>query len=220
MYILTLQYLKIFILLVFLMTACNAQKTPTFPNPTATLPTFTTRESPTFSNQSSPETPAIILSPPVPPEPMPQDIIGGSNVQDGPFTFFLWLFRDPTMNQQPAATSLYSDMNGIGAYMFWTYQDENSIGPVETYWGTLPHLEQLLQGTYTVISNGSSGGRMGGIMLPGGPYIPGESEKGDKIQVALKVMTPDSEYGAVLIFTLYQGSSGFEPTNISVEALQ
>jgi hypothetical protein len=111
-------------------------------------------------------------------------------------------------------------MNGIGAYMFWTYQGENSIGPVETYWGTLPHLGQLLQGTYTAISNGSSGGRMGGINLPGGFYIPGESESGDEIQVVLKVTTPDSEYGAVLIFTLHQGSSGFEPTNISVKPLQ
>lgn len=61
---------------------------------------------------------------------------------------------------------------------------------------------------------------MGGINLPGGFYIPGESESGDEIQVVLKVTTPDSEYGAVLIFTLHQGSSGFEPTNISVKPLQ
>lgn len=104
--------------------------------------------------------------------------------------------------------------------MFWLYQGEGPVGPVETYWGTLPHLNQLLQGTYNVISNGNSGGRMGGVMLPGGPYIAGESKNGDEIQIALKVIAPDSEYGAVLTFTLHQGLSGFEPTNISVEALQ
>lgn len=87
---------------------------------------------------------------------------------------------------------------------------------METRWGTLPQLDQLLQATYSSISVGSSGGRTGGVMLPGGSFIPGESKLGDRVQIALKVITPDSEYGAVLAFTLKQGANGFEPADISV----
>ncbi len=156
----------------------------------------------------------------VPPQPTPQDSLGGGTAFDGHFVFDLRLFRDPAFNQHPVATSLYSDMEGIGAWMYWSYTGADAIGPVETYWGTLPQLDQLLQGTYDSIQLGSSGGRTGGVMLPGGFFVPGESKPGDRIQVALKVVTPEGEYGAVLVFTLKQGTNGFEPTHISVDVLK
>jgi len=118
------------------------------------------------------------------------------------------------------ATSLYSDMNGIGSFMYWCYQGSEPIGPIETYWGTLPQLNQLLQETYESIQPGSCGGRTGGILLPGGFFMSGESKAGDRVQVALKVRTGDKEFGAVISFTLIQGPSGFEPINISVTPLQ
>jgi len=156
---------------------------------------------------------------PFPPQPTPGNVIGGGIVKDGPFVFDLRLFRDPSFSQQPVATSFYSDLNGIGAYMYWFYQGSDVIGPVETYWGTLPSLNQLQSETYPSISLGSSGGRTGGILLPGGFFLSGESKTGDRIQVAIKVHTPNGDFGAILHFTLNQGANGFEPTDISVDVL-
>jgi len=150
---------------------------------------------------------------------MPADVIGGGAVKDGPFVFDLRLFQDPSFGQQPVAASLYSDLNGIGAYLWWVYQGPEATGPVQTYWGTLPHLDQLDQATFASISKGSNGGRTGGVLLPGGPFLPGESNPGDRIHLALKVHTPNGNFGAVLHFTLNQDANGFEPTDISVDVL-
>jgi DNA-binding CsgD family transcriptional regulator len=113
--------------------------------------------------------------PVIPPQPTPGDILGGGTVSDGHFVFDLRLFRDASLGQHPVTTSLYSDLEGTGAWMYWFYTGADTIGPVETYWGTLPQLDQLLQERYAVIQLGSSGGRSGGVMLPGGAFIPGES---------------------------------------------
>ena len=156
----------------------------------------------------------------LPTEPTPQNIIGGGTLQNGPFSFELRLFQDPTLNQHPVATSLYSDLNGFGEYMYWTYMDMDTIGPVETYWGTLPHyFDQLQQATYPSIGRGSNGGRTGGVLLPGGSFISGESKAGDRVRVALQVVTPNGKYGAMLEFTLKQGTNGFEPSDISIGIL-
>lgn len=154
-----------------------------------------------------------------PPEPTPADVLGGGSVQDGPFTFDLRLFRDPAFTPQPVAPSLYSDMQGWGAYTYWTYTGSEVIGPVTTYWGTEPQVDQLLQATYSLVAIGSSGGRTGGILLPGGSMIPGRSQAGDRERLVLKVTTPRGDFGAVLLFTLQRGSSGFEPIDISTEPL-
>ncbi len=156
----------------------------------------------------------------IPPQPTPPSVLGGGTVFDGHFVFDLRLIRDPVFNQHPVATSLYSDMEGIGAWMYWFYNGADVIGPVETYWGTLPHVDQLIQETYPSIQIGSSGGRNGGVMLPGGFFMPGESKPGDRIQVALKVITPDGEHGGVLAFTLIRGANGLEPSDILVDILK
>lgn len=153
------------------------------------------------------------------PQPTPQAVLGGGTVEDGPFIFVLYLFRDPTMTRQPLTPSLYSDLEGIGAWMYWYYKGADVIGPLKTWWGILPHLDQLLEGTYASVKLGESGGRNGGVLLPGGPFLGGESKVGDHVQVVLKVTTPEGDFGAVLIFTLKQGVNSFEPTDITVEVL-
>ncbi len=84
----------------------------------------------------------------------------------------------------------------------------------------MPHVERLLQETYPTMWTGSSGGRTGCLMLPGGFLIEGESKAGDRVQVALKVVTPDGEYGAVLTFTLQKSRNGFKPADVSVDVLR
>jgi len=156
----------------------------------------------------------------IPPQPTPGDTLGGGIVSDGHFVFDLRLFRDASLSQHPVATSLYSDLEGIGAWMYWFYTGADTIGPVETYWGTVPQLDQLLQETYESIRLGSSGGRSGGVLLPGGAFVPGESKPGDRVQVALKIVTPRGEFGGLLVFTLQQSANRFEPSDISVDILR
>lgn len=162
----------------------------------------------------------VTPGPIIPPPPTPPNVLGGGTVFDGHFVFDLRLYRDTRFNQHPVTPSLYSDMEGIAAWMYWFYAGADTMGPVETYWGTLHQLDQLIQETYDSIQLGSSGGRNGGVMLPGGFYIPGESKAGDRVQIALKVVTPEGEYGGVLAFTLKQGTNGFEPSDISVDVMQ
>lgn len=154
------------------------------------------------------------------PQPTPENPVGGGTVQDGPFTFDLRIFQDPTLTQQPVAPSLYSDMEGFGAFMYWSYTGSDVIDPVTTYWGTEPKVDQLLQATFSLVRVGSAGGRTGGILLPGGPMFPGQSTAGDRERVVLRVTTPGGDFGAALLFTLKQGANGFEPVDISVEVLQ
>jgi hypothetical protein len=182
--------------------------------PTPSAQTSLLEASPIETGTSVPE--ASIT---VPDQPTPEEPLGGGTIQDGPFLFDLRLFRDPTLSQQPITTSLYSDLNGVGTYMYWFYQGPDVIGPVETYFGTLPSLDQLSQASYPSISLDSSGGRTGGIVIPGGFFLSGESKVGDRIRLALKVVTPKGKYGAVLGFTLKQGANGFEPTDISIDVL-
>lgn len=189
---------------------------PTRPTPTLAL-TPTPSVTATVAVSSPTNEPGFI---PSPPQPTPPNVIGGGVIESGPFQFDLRLFYDASFNQQPVASSLYSDMNGIGSFMYWCYQGSEPIGPIETYWGTLPQLNQLLQETYESIQPGSCGGRTGGILLPGGFFINGESKVGDRVQVVLKVRTGDKEFGAVISFILTQGPNGFEPINISVTPLQ
>jgi hypothetical protein len=146
----------------------------------------------------------------------PQHVLGGGTVFDGPFIFDLRLFRDLSFNPHPVAESLYGDLDDVSAWIYWFYKGADPIGPLETYWGTLPHVEWLLQETYPTLQTGSSGGRTGGVMLPGGFLIEGESKSGDRIQVALKVVTPDREYGAMLTFTLQKSRNSFGSINVSV----
>lgn len=186
----------------------------------STVPMATPDPSPS-SPVTEASAPLVPISEPmsIPLQPTPQSIIFEGTVESGPFLFDLRLFHDASFNQQPVASSLYSDMNGVGSFMYWCYQGNGPSGPIETYWGTLPQLHQLLQETYASVQPGSCGGRTGGIMLPGGFFIDGESKVGDQVQVALKVRTEDGEFGAMLVFTLAQGSNGFEPTDIAVRPL-
>ena len=103
--------------------------TITFPTPMVTAITPAPMDTRPAPGEDVPDASAR----PIPPQPTPADLIGGDTVQEGPFTFFLWLFRDPRMNQQPAIPSLYSDLDGIGIYKSWVYQGPDVNGAVLTF---------------------------------------------------------------------------------------
>jgi len=201
------------IVLLLAISACAAKANPSSPPLTATPPQPMPSTAFSWTQTPTPSAPGIQ------PQFTIQNVIASGTVRDGPFIFDLRLFRDSTLNQQPVATSLYSDLNGIGAYMLWSYQGSETIGPVETYWGTLPSLDQLRSESFPSISQGASGGRTGGILLPGGFFLPGKSEAGDRVLVVLEVVTPIGNYGGVIVFTLFQGNHGYEPTDINFEVM-
>lgn len=215
------------IVLLLLLTACgtfevSVERTPA-PGVDPNTPAGLSAQNSQSPTEFAP--PKSLASTPMPlPQPTPEDVLGGGTVSDGPFIFDLRLFRDPSLNRHPVAASLYSDLDGFGAWMYWFYNGAAPIGPVESHWGTLSPdgqvvLDQLLQASYPLIHTGSSGGREGGVLLPGGFFTPGQSAVGDRIHVALKVTTPAGDYGAVLVFSIEQGLNGFEPTGISVDNL-
>ena len=160
-----------------------------------------------FTSEATPEVPSI------PPQPTPENPIGGGTVESGPFTFTLLLYQDdtlsPTTDLGPWA---YSDLPGVGWYIGWVYHGPLLQGPISELWSTRPDVESRVG--RDKLQEGDHGGRAGGGVL-----LPGTSQVGDTVRLVTKVQTPHGSYGAALRFILRQGPDGFEPTNISVEAL-
>ncbi len=150
----------------------------------------------------------------LPPEPTPSERLNGGLVQNGPFTFFLWIYQDPSLTQNPATTSLYSDLNGYGAYLFWVYQGPDLPGPIVEWFGTELNLQEL--NTYSGLKTNDQGGRSGGILLPGGFFAPGKSNPDDRVKLVIKLVASDRIYGAYLTFTLQNGPKGWQPEGIGV----
>jgi len=152
----------------------------------------------------------------VPEFPTPQESISSHIVQDGPFTFDFRFFRDVVFGKNPVASSLYSDLEGIGVYFVWEYHGPALPPPATVYWGIDPNIVELLQ-QYQYkengIKDGDKNGWTGGLILPEG------SKVGDRIRAVVKIETKEKIYGAELWFTLQRGSRGLEPTEISVQAL-
>ncbi len=153
----------------------------------------------------------------VPPEPLPEVLMNGGIVQAGPFTFFLWIYQEPSLDQNPVTTSLYSDFNGYGAYLFWVYQGPGMPGSVTEWYGIEPNLQELA--TYAGLKTNDHGGRSGGVFLPGGFYISGQSSPGDQLKLVIKVVIDDQTYGAALPFTLQKGPDGWQPEGIGAPAV-
>ncbi len=147
-------------------------------------------------------------------EPTPGVITAGSTIQNGPFTFYLYLYNDAALNRNPVAPSLYSDLKGFGAYMFWKYSGPGMQGPVEEYWGTAPQLS-LIE-TYPQLHADQTGGRSGGILLRGGFFIQGQSHTGDSVEVVIQMRTPGGVYGATISLVLAGSEGNFSPTSIQI----
>lgn len=219
-----------------LVTSCYTPPAPAeLPTVTSLAPTLPSAESPTASpgvpieptpltqapipDQSSIETrsPVTGASIMVPHLPTPEQPLGGGTIQDGPFKFDLRLFRDPAFGTKPVASSLYSDLEGIGVYSVWEYHGPDLPAPVTIYWGVEPDIYSLLsQARYVQegIRDRDSDGREGGLILPKG------SQAGDKLKAVLKIETQNKTYGAVMNFTLTEGAQGLEPANVSVQSLE
>lgn len=150
------------------------------------------------------------------PQPTPENIVASGTVSDGPFTFTLIVYSDPLMGPEaPLGPSSYSDLPGIGVYVNWVYNGSKIQGAISENCGTAPYINTC-GSFYNELNRGDQGGRAGGgILLPGG-WLSGTSEVGDQVRWLYAVYTPEGVYGVQLVFTLIQGTNGFQPSEISI----
>jgi hypothetical protein len=198
--------------------ACIPQETTLVPlTPTSQATRWITQGAQRASPSPPAETPILVPSPnqtttllqPLP--PTPENTLEGATVQDGPFTFDLRLYRKPEFGRNPPAPWMYSDLVGIGSHMMWVYHGTGMQGPVKVYWGCLPNLTFL--SAYPSLKDGDNSGRQGGILLPE------QSQANDRVQLVLKLETPQGTYGGSISFTLQQGRDGFEPVKVTIAPL-
>ena len=186
---------------------------------TATVQSTAVQPSPAPTSPPPTQPPATAAAVPAarPASPSAADTVGGNQIKQGSFAFDLRIYRDPALNKNPASSSQYSDLEGFGEYMTWVYNGPPLQGAVYEFWGVQPNITQL--NSYGELKTGDTGGRSGGIFLPGGPYIQGSSKPGELIKLVLRVETPRGKFGASLTFTLKKTAKGLEPANITVRAL-
>lgn len=155
---------------------------------------------------------------PVPPQSPPESSIGGGTVQSGPFTFTLLFYEDDNLGH---TTTLgrwaRSALPGVGLYADWTYHGPPLDGPIDELWGTEGR-SFLVRASHRDLQDGDRGGRGGGG-FPGLPGWDASNQPGDTVRWVMQVQTSEGTYGAAIRFVLGEGPDGFEPTDISVEAL-
>lgn len=147
--------------------------------------------------------------------------VGGGQIEQGPFTFCLILYADPTLRSPGQAwhPSMTSAIPGIGAMALWVYHGPGIEGRITQSFGPLPDGVRPISGYYQ-LQNGQSGGRIGGgVLLPTG------SRPGDSVELGTIVETPAGNYGAKITFTVAdQGVkevlvSGWQPSDSSESSL-
>lgn len=226
------------------LSACGVQTAPPLPSPTATpsQPAYspitpeellpTTAESAPAPSPVAAETPAwyslLPLTPEpaptpsqvwpslLPPTPQPQQILGGGSVESGPFTFILWVIKDPDFGHNPVAPSLYSDLEGRAVYMGWMYRGETTFaGPVFEYWGLPLPRPDALPAEYARVEPGWGGGRVAGVHFRP-DLLPAEKPPEGPVRVGFLLITPQGPYGACIRFALTGDGRDIDPASIGL----
>lgn len=124
--------------------------------------------------------------------------VGGGEVQDGPFTFCLILYADPSLRSKSEADhpSRASDIPGIGWTAVWVYQGPGLVGEIPVAYGALPDGVEP-RASYRVLEDGEAGGRTGG-----GVVLPDGAGAGDRVELGINLDTPEGIHGARIAFTL------------------
>lgn len=144
-------------------------------------------------------------------------LLGGSQLADGDFTFGLWLACDPIFQRSQGGGDNYSEIDGLGLLVQWSYNGAEQAGALTTFEGIEPWVRE--SGSVEPVNAGTSSSALTGLQLPAGviPYW----QAGDaNLRYVLKVQLPDGSLaGAALIFTLKREADGFRPVDLRVEPL-
>ena len=145
-------------------------------------------------------------------------VIGGGKVQNGDFTFYLWLYCDEKLS--PEDMEHFSDLGGLGMYARWTYNGPKIEGNFWDMVGIEPEV-RMVTGSPMLSNSGASMGM--GLQLPEEPAGKWEvaelARSGEPIRFIVKVQSIDGIYGAELVFRLKAGKDGYIPEGIEVQVL-
>ncbi|HWQ84610.1 MAG TPA: hypothetical protein VN363_08595, partial [Anaerolineales bacterium] len=145
-------------------------------------------------------------------------VIGGGKVQNGDFTFYLWLYCDEKLS--PQDMEHFSDLGGLGTYARWMYTGPKIEGNFWDMVGIEPDVRNIT-GSPMLSNSGASMGM--GLNLPDEPAGKWEvaelARSGEPIRFAVKVQSIDGVYGAELAFRLKAGKDGYIPDGIAVQKL-
>lgn len=121
--------------------------------------------------------------------------IGGGQVQNGPFTFCVFLYADPQVQPNAEHPSLMTSIPGVGWSALWVYHGANiRENTIESY-GLAPDQVTPKAG-YSSLQRGDWGGRFGG-----GVPESKDSRPGDRVRLGIQMDTPEGAYGAEIAFT-------------------
>ncbi len=144
-------------------------------------------------------------------------MLGGGELQSGPFTFDLHLACDPLFRRALNGGDDYSELDGLGLALQWMYQGTDQNGRMTTFAGVEPYVVEI--SSVEPVNASTSEANLIGLTLPAG-VIP-DWQAGDfELRYAVKVQSPDGSInGAALIFKLQREAQGFRPVDIRVEPL-
>jgi len=194
------------------------------------VPNTETGQAPTESAAAEPIPAALVadacpLSPDLPansnhypPSQRPEAIAGGGVVENGSFTFEIWLACGKMFTHENTLGDHFTEIEGLGFFSFATYHGPELEGPITHYSGIQPYVRETSSGDGAV-TDGYGMGDMEGLQFPVG-IIPDFSQSDTRLRYVAKVQTPDGGFaGAALVFTLQREAEGYRPVDIAVEPL-
>lgn len=184
-------------------------------------PTHTPSLNPTAESQALPLQldPSVCIAPVVTPAPQgvplpypARGVIGGGEVQNGDFTFNIWLYCDESL--RPDDMEHYSELGGLGVFTRWRYTGPRIEGEFWDMVGVDPDV-RMVTGSPMLPNSGASMGM--GLQLPDEPAEMALS--GEAIRFMVAVQSTDGVYGAELAFKLKGGENGYIPYDIELSDL-
>ena len=187
------------------------------------------RGQPTSPSSVSPEAIPLVVSQaaceitdtPSPPDlrmpPRPAAWMGGGLLDEGPFTFDLWLYCDPDLSLEGTGP-LLSEIGGLGVHLAWRYHGPEVTGSTKSFLGFSDDHEPraVWEGG---LSPGTVGSFTGGVRSLDG-RLTEVVRSGAPVTFKIVVTIDDKPYGATLTFTMMPASDGYRPVKIVVNPLR
>ena len=143
-------------------------------------------------------------------------LLGGGELESGDFVFKLWLACDPIFQRSGGSGIGYSEIDGLGLVLSWTYNGPGQDGQLTTFAGVEPYVRE--RGGSEPVGPGTNF-EITGLSLPKGVIADWQAADA-RLRYVLKAQLPDGSLaGAALTFTLAREADGFRPQDIRLVAL-
>lgn len=151
------------------------------------------------------------------PSYQPRALAGGGTMENGAFTFQIWLLCDPIFSRKNARGDYFSEIDGLGIYTHWRYHGPAMEGKIQEYAGIEPFVR--LRSESGPVSKEVSSSDYQGLSFPSG-LIPDFSKGNTTLRFIVKTRTPDGVLaGAALSFILQPNENGYRILDAHIQAL-